>query len=248
MGMTYEELSVFGRLRKIARCGPVSMYRQCLQMWQYRWVVVSVCEIYSHSLMSVRSGIERERDGHGMCVAFPPIWDGTLSISPHDPNPNPDDRPTHPPTLAHAGLARRRLRPRSRLSSGSTPSTVTRPRSSPPATMQRATRQTTTGENSENWESWERRRRGGLLHGAARERSAVYGQLHFCGERLGLRCREPPAFNNVLLLPPSPLHLCSLGSIIDSSFTMSCGRGNSKRSMAKPSESKIKVSRMVCDW
>jgi hypothetical protein len=33
MGMTYEELSVFGRLRQIARCGPLSMFRRCLQMW-----------------------------------------------------------------------------------------------------------------------------------------------------------------------------------------------------------------------
>ena len=32
MGMTYEELGNFGKLRKIARCGPVSMYviQQCL--------------------------------------------------------------------------------------------------------------------------------------------------------------------------------------------------------------------------
>lgn len=27
MGMTYEELSVYGRLRKIFRCGPVAMYQ-----------------------------------------------------------------------------------------------------------------------------------------------------------------------------------------------------------------------------
>lgn len=29
MGMTYEELSVYGRLRKIFRCGPVSMFKVC---------------------------------------------------------------------------------------------------------------------------------------------------------------------------------------------------------------------------
>lgn len=29
MGMTYEELSVYGRLRKIYRCGPVSMFKVC---------------------------------------------------------------------------------------------------------------------------------------------------------------------------------------------------------------------------
>lgn len=34
MGMTYEELSVYGRLRKVARCGPVSMFLQCLDAWQ----------------------------------------------------------------------------------------------------------------------------------------------------------------------------------------------------------------------
>jgi NAD+ synthase (glutamine-hydrolysing) len=34
MGMTYDELSIFGRLRKISRCGPVSMLRSCLQLWQ----------------------------------------------------------------------------------------------------------------------------------------------------------------------------------------------------------------------
>ena len=28
MGMTYEELGHFGRLRKMARCGPVSMFRK----------------------------------------------------------------------------------------------------------------------------------------------------------------------------------------------------------------------------
>lgn len=30
MGMTYEELSVYGRLRKIFRCGPMSMFKVCL--------------------------------------------------------------------------------------------------------------------------------------------------------------------------------------------------------------------------
>ena len=30
MGMTYEELGIYGRLRKLSRCGPVSMYRSLL--------------------------------------------------------------------------------------------------------------------------------------------------------------------------------------------------------------------------
>lgn len=34
MGMSYEELGVYGRLRKVARCGPLSMYRQCAALWR----------------------------------------------------------------------------------------------------------------------------------------------------------------------------------------------------------------------
>lgn len=33
MGMTYEELGVLGRLRKIHRCGPVSMFRKAVHKW-----------------------------------------------------------------------------------------------------------------------------------------------------------------------------------------------------------------------
>src|SRR5436305_12242503 len=36
MGMTYEELSVFGRLRKVAKCGPVSMFESLLHDWSDR--------------------------------------------------------------------------------------------------------------------------------------------------------------------------------------------------------------------
>lgn len=34
MGMTYDDLGVYGRLRKMARCGPVAMYRSCLALWR----------------------------------------------------------------------------------------------------------------------------------------------------------------------------------------------------------------------
>eukprot|EP00884_Botryococcus_braunii_P002475 jgi/Botrbrau1/12228/Bobra.0197s0021.1 len=34
MGMTYDELSAYGRLRQIARCGPVSMFRHLLNEWR----------------------------------------------------------------------------------------------------------------------------------------------------------------------------------------------------------------------
>ena len=33
MGMTYEELSVYGRLRKIFHCGPVSMFKVCSEFF-----------------------------------------------------------------------------------------------------------------------------------------------------------------------------------------------------------------------
>ena len=33
MGMTYEELSVFGRLRKVEKCGPYAMFTKLLHEW-----------------------------------------------------------------------------------------------------------------------------------------------------------------------------------------------------------------------
>jgi NAD+ synthase (glutamine-hydrolysing) len=33
MGLTYQELSRFGRLRKIDRCGPVSMFEKLIHEW-----------------------------------------------------------------------------------------------------------------------------------------------------------------------------------------------------------------------
>lgn len=35
MGMTYEELGIFGRLRKISRCGPVKMFIKLLDTWKH---------------------------------------------------------------------------------------------------------------------------------------------------------------------------------------------------------------------
>lgn len=35
MGMTYQELSVFGRLRKLDQCGPVSMYEKLVDEWTH---------------------------------------------------------------------------------------------------------------------------------------------------------------------------------------------------------------------
>lgn len=33
MGMTYDELSVFGRLRKVEKCGPWSMFTKLCHEW-----------------------------------------------------------------------------------------------------------------------------------------------------------------------------------------------------------------------
>lgn len=33
MGMTYDELSIYGRLRKIEKCGPFSMFNRLIQEW-----------------------------------------------------------------------------------------------------------------------------------------------------------------------------------------------------------------------
>lgn len=35
MGMTYTELSIFGKLRKVAKAGPYSMFCKLLNMWRH---------------------------------------------------------------------------------------------------------------------------------------------------------------------------------------------------------------------
>ncbi|XP_015574504.2 glutamine-dependent NAD(+) synthetase [Ricinus communis] len=48
MGMTYEELSVYGRLRKIYRCGPVSMFKNLCYRWGSRLTPSEVAEKVKH--------------------------------------------------------------------------------------------------------------------------------------------------------------------------------------------------------
>ncbi|KAK1308409.1 hypothetical protein QJS10_CPA09g00657 [Acorus calamus] len=48
MGMTYEELSVYGRLRKIFRCGPVSMFQNLCHKWCGRLTPSEVAEKVKH--------------------------------------------------------------------------------------------------------------------------------------------------------------------------------------------------------
>ncbi|EIN09648.1 glutamine-dependent NAD(+) synthetase with GAT domain-containing protein [Punctularia strigosozonata HHB-11173 SS5] len=44
MGMTYEDLSVYGRLRKIDKCGPFSMYTKLLVQWGTRLSPLQIAE------------------------------------------------------------------------------------------------------------------------------------------------------------------------------------------------------------
>ncbi|KAG6788184.1 hypothetical protein POTOM_004239 [Populus tomentosa] len=48
MGMTYEELSVYGRLRKIFRCGPVSMFKNLCYRWGSRVSPLEVADKVKH--------------------------------------------------------------------------------------------------------------------------------------------------------------------------------------------------------
>ncbi|GAB4834612.1 hypothetical protein Ancab_032875 [Ancistrocladus abbreviatus] len=48
MGMTYEELSVYGRLRKIFRCGPVSMFKNLCFKWGSRLTPSEIAEKVKH--------------------------------------------------------------------------------------------------------------------------------------------------------------------------------------------------------
>ena len=40
--MTYDELSTFGRLRKVQRCGPYSMFTKLIHMWKDLYSVAQV--------------------------------------------------------------------------------------------------------------------------------------------------------------------------------------------------------------
>lgn len=42
MGMTYEELSLYGRLRKMFHCGPVSMFQNLCHRWHGKWTPAEV--------------------------------------------------------------------------------------------------------------------------------------------------------------------------------------------------------------
>ena len=45
MGVTYDELSVFGRLRKVDKCGPYSTFTKLVHEWGGFLSPVQVCRI-----------------------------------------------------------------------------------------------------------------------------------------------------------------------------------------------------------
>ena len=46
MGMTYAELSIFGRLRKVAKAGPYSMFCKLLNMWRDSYTPTQVKHVW----------------------------------------------------------------------------------------------------------------------------------------------------------------------------------------------------------
>lgn len=76
MGMTYEELSLFGRLRKIERCGPFAMYEKLVDLWGRR---ISIREVANKVKFFFRMyGINR----HKLSVLTPSYF--AVDYSPDD--------------------------------------------------------------------------------------------------------------------------------------------------------------------
>ncbi len=46
--LALQELGTFGRLRKISRCGPVSMFRQLVVLWRDKCSPTQVAEKVQH--------------------------------------------------------------------------------------------------------------------------------------------------------------------------------------------------------
>ncbi|KAJ2979543.1 hypothetical protein NUW54_g11127 [Trametes sanguinea] len=76
MGMTYDELSVFGRLRKVEKCGPYSMFTKLCHEWGSFLSPVQVAEKVKHFFF------EYARNRHKMT---------TLTPSYHAEQYSPDD-------------------------------------------------------------------------------------------------------------------------------------------------------------
>lgn len=48
MGMTYDEICHYGRLRKVERCGPYTMYCKLVQTWEHKFTPAEVAEKVKH--------------------------------------------------------------------------------------------------------------------------------------------------------------------------------------------------------
>jgi len=65
MGMTYEELSVFGRLRKVEKCGPYGMFTKLVQEWGSRLSPLQIAVKVKHFFF------EYARNRHKMTTLTP---------------------------------------------------------------------------------------------------------------------------------------------------------------------------------
>ena len=95
MGMTYDELSIFGRLRKVGKCGPYSMFTKLVNEWgsflsptqvrAFRRVFTSVG---SCSLLKIAEKVklfffEYARNRHKMTTLTPSYHAVSSSLVPH---------------------------------------------------------------------------------------------------------------------------------------------------------------------
>ncbi|KAK8784599.1 hypothetical protein V5799_009035 [Amblyomma americanum] len=53
MGMTYEELSTYGRLRKQLACGPYAMFSKLVHQWQNKWTPFQVHSVPNYLTMTL---------------------------------------------------------------------------------------------------------------------------------------------------------------------------------------------------
>ncbi|KFG61547.1 putative glutamine-dependent NAD(+) synthetase protein [Toxoplasma gondii RUB] len=99
MGMTYEELGWFGRLRKASRCGPFSMLKRLLDAWRDR---------YSPSVINQKVQYffrQYARNRHKMCTITP-----ALHVESYNPDDNRFDlRPFLYPNFSRQFLSMDRL-------------------------------------------------------------------------------------------------------------------------------------------
>jgi len=65
--MTYDELSVFGRLRKVEKCGPYSMFTKLVREWGSVFSPLQVCSFSSPPWWAINERSPSDR-GEGEIV------------------------------------------------------------------------------------------------------------------------------------------------------------------------------------